>query len=108
VLSTRIERERHADLARIVDQIPTAGDPGSKARLFTTTTVTTYPTSAAAFYAANPTEIDGTETEGGAASYTADTNQIVFILNVGTAIPPNGTRVLASAVGGRWTFRYDG
>jgi len=107
-MSTRIERERHLDLERVVDQIPAGDDGGSAARLVTTTTLATYPASAAEFYATNPTEIDGSETEGGAASYTADTTQVIYCLNVGTAIPPSGTRVVAHAVGGRWVFRYDG
>ncbi len=76
--------------------------------LVTTTTVTTYPTTASAFFASNPTEIDGTETEGNAASYTPDTSQVVYAFNVGTQIPPAGTRVVVQAVGGRWVFRYDG
>ena len=66
--------------------------------LVTTTTVTTYPSTAASFYASNPTEIDGGEVEGGAASYTADTTQVVYALNVGTQVPPAGTRVVAHAV----------
>ena len=70
--------------------------------------MTTYPTAAGVFYAANPTEIDGSEVEGGAATYTADTSQVIYCLNTGTAIPPVGTRVVAEAVGGRWVFRYDG
>src|SRR5579872_6620269 len=107
-MSTRIERERHLAFERVVDQIPTGDDGGSAARLVTTTTITTYPTSAAEFYAANPTEIDGTETEGGSASYTVDADQVLYVLNVGTAIPPSGTRVVAHAVGGRWVMRYDG
>jgi hypothetical protein len=107
-MTTRIERARHADLERVVDQVPQSSDAGSAARLVTTTIVTTYPTTAGAFYASNPTEIDGTETEGGAATYVADTTQVIYCLNVGTQIPPNPTRVVAHAVGGRWTFRYDG
>lgn len=107
-MSTRIERERQLDLERVIDQIPTGDDGGSAARLVTTTTIMTYPTSAAEFYACNPTEIDGTETEGGSASYTADTDQVIYVLNLGTQIPPTGTRLVAHAVGGRWVARYDG
>ncbi len=76
--------------------------------LVTTTTVTSYPLTAGAFFASNPTEIDGSEVEAGPASYTADATQVIFIFNVGTQIPPSGTRVIAHAVGGRWVFRYDG
>lgn len=104
----RIERERHEDLEALVDRTDLAGTDGSAALLVQTTTVVTYPTSAAKFYGTNPVEIDGTATEGGAATYTPDPTQVIYCLNVGAAIPPPGTNVLASAVGGRWVFQYDG
>ena len=104
----RVERERQQALSGVVDRVARFAADGSTALLVTTTMVTTYPSTAASFYASNPTEIDGSEVEGGAASYTADTTQIVFALNVGTQVPPVGTRVVAHAVGGRWVFRYDG
>jgi hypothetical protein len=107
-MNTRIERARHADLERVVDQASPPDDGGAAARLVTTTTVGVYPTTAGSFFAGNPTEIDGTETEGGSATYTTDGAQIMYGLNVGTAIPSNGTRLVWHAVGGRWTFRYDG
>jgi hypothetical protein len=108
VPDTRIERERSRALSGILDRVAPFAADGSTALLVTTTTVTTYPSTAAAFYASNPTEIDGSEVEGGAASYTADATQVVYVLNVGAQVPPNGTRVVAHAVGGRWVFRYDG
>ena len=105
---SRIERERQKALSGVVDRVTPFSADGSASLLVTTTTVSTYPTSAASFFASNPTEIDGSEVEGGAASYTADATQVVYVLNVGTLIPPVGTRVVAHAVGGRWVFRYDG
>jgi hypothetical protein len=108
VSDSRIERERQKALSGIVDRVAPFAADGSPALLVTTTTVSTYPATAGAFYASNPTEIDGSEVEGGAASYTADATQILYVLNVGTQIPPAGTRVVAHAVGGRWVFRYDG
>jgi len=107
-MSTRIERARHEDLERVLDQVSPSGDGGSVARLVRTTTVTTYPTAAGLFYGCNPVDLDGSEVEGNAASYTQDTDQVMYCLNVGTAIPPASTNVIASAVGGRWVFRYDG
>jgi hypothetical protein len=106
-VTTRIERERHQDLEDLVDRIARGDDGAAASRLVRTTTITTYPTTAGRYYGCNPVEIDGTETEGGAATYTADTNQVIYCLNVGTTIPPAGTNLIASAVGGRWTFRYD-
>jgi hypothetical protein len=108
VADSRIERERQKALSGVVDRVAPFSSDGSTSLLVTTTKVSTYPTSAASFFASNPTEIDGSEVEGGAASYTADTTQVVYVLNVGTQIPPVGTRVVAHAVGGRWVFRFDG
>lgn len=107
-MPTRIERARHHDLDRIVDQITTDDNLGTASLLVVTTTVMTYPTTAGVFYATNPVEIDGTELEGNAATYAPDGSQVIYCLNTGTQVPPSGTRVIASAVGGRWVFRYDG
>jgi hypothetical protein len=108
VPDSRIERERQKALSGVLDRVALAVADGSAALLVTTTKLTTYPTTAGAFYASNPTEIDGNEVEGGTASYSADATQVVYVLNVGTQIPAVGTRVVAHAVGGRWVFRYDG
>jgi hypothetical protein len=105
---SRIERERQKALSGVLDRVVPFTTDGSSALLLTTTTIGTYPSTAGAFFASNPTEIDGSEVEGGAASYTADGTQVVCALNVGTMIPPVGTRVVASSIGGKWVFRYDG
>lgn len=104
----RVQRARHADLESAVDRVAQSGGGGAAARLLTTTTVTSYPSVAASFFGANPTEIDGAEVEAGAPTFTPDGSQVVFALNVGTQVPPTGTTVVAHAVGGRWVFRYDG
>jgi hypothetical protein len=108
VADSRIERDRQKALSGVVDRVAPFAAGGSTALLVTTTTMSVYPTSAASFYATNPTEIDGSEVEGGAASYTADTTKVVYVLNVGTQVPPVGTSLVAHAVGGRWVCRYDG
>jgi hypothetical protein len=104
----RIERLRHQDLNDLVDRAATTGALGSLAQLLTTTTITSYPTTAGAFYAGNPTYVNGAAVEGGAASYAPDASQVIYAYNVGTKVPPEGTTVVAHAVGGRWVFRYDG
>ena len=81
---------------------------GSSAMLAQITTVETYPTTATAFYAVVPCDIDGGESEGAAATYVARTGSVAFALNLGNQIPPSGTTVVCHAVGGRWCFRYDG
>jgi hypothetical protein len=105
---SRIERERYKALSGVLDRVVPFVADGSAALLLTTTTIATYPSTAEAFFASNPTEIDGSEVEGGAASYTADATHVIYALNVGTMVPPVGTCVVASSVGGRWVFRYDG
>jgi hypothetical protein len=55
-----------------------------------------------------PVEINGSETEGAAATYVQETSTVFYALNVGTAVPPAGTTIVCHAVGGRWAFRYDG
>jgi hypothetical protein len=104
----RTERLRHQALSDLVERFEAEAAEGSLAQLLTTTTVTSYPTEAGAFYAGNPTYVNGAETEGGAASYAPDPAQVIYAYNVGTQVPPQGTRVVAHAVGGRWVFRYDG
>ncbi len=104
----RIERLRHQDLADVVDRLDVSGAEGSLAQLLTTVTINTYPTKAGAFYAGNPTYVNGAETEGGIASYSPDPSQVIYAYNLGTKVPPEGTRAVAHAVGGRWVFRYDG
>ncbi len=104
----RIERNRHQSLAIDSDRLPASGPSPGASVLAATTAVSSYPTTAAAFYAANPLEIDAVEAEGQTATFTADTTQVLYLLNLGTAVPPQGTYVIASAVGGRWVFRYDG
>lgn len=75
--------------------------------LVQTTTVSAYPTVAGAYYACHPVEVDGTPVEGGAASYAADTSSPLYAANLGSAIPPAGTRMIAHQVGGRWVFAWD-
>jgi hypothetical protein len=106
-MTTRIERERHQDLEDLVGRLPDGCSGATASRLLKTTTLNVYPAVAGRFYACNPVELDGTETEGGTATGTPDTTQVIYALNAGTTIPPSGTVVIASAVGGRWTFRYD-
>jgi hypothetical protein len=104
----RIERLRHQDLNDLVDRLQVSGAEGSPAQLVTTVEIAAYPTEAGAFYAGNPTYVNGTETEGGIASYSPDSSQVIYAYNLGTQVPPRGTRVVAHAVGGCWVFRYDG
>jgi hypothetical protein len=105
----RVMRERQWVERETLDSYGGGADvPGSSALLAQTTTVRTYPTTAAAFFAVVPCSIDGAEVEGAAATYVPLTGSVTYALNLGTQIPPNGTTVLCHGIGGRWCFRYDG
>jgi hypothetical protein len=104
----RVMRERQAAAADALDRASGAESTGSAALCVITTTVTSYPTSAGVFYACNPELIYGNETEGATPAFSADGSTVVYALNLGTAIPPNGTILVIHSVGGRWVFRFDG
>jgi hypothetical protein len=108
VSELRVIRERLSIASDALDRSSSQDDYGSAALCVITTTVTTYPTTAATFYGCNPEVITGTETEGATATFTADATTVIYCLNCGTAIPPSGTKVVAHAILGRWIFRYDG
>jgi hypothetical protein len=82
--------------------------PFASVMLAQTTTVKTYPTTAASFYGVVRCDIDGSESEGTAATYNPQTGSVTYALNLGTQVPPSGTTVVCHAIGGRWCFRYDG
>jgi hypothetical protein len=100
-------RVRDATLGNEFSQ--TGRDPslGMPCILVQTTTVKTYPTSAQSFYACLPLTVLGAEVEGGAGSITPGSSTF-FALNLGSAVPPVGTHILATFVESRWVFRYDG
>lgn len=105
----RILRDRQAAGQEALDIGLSVGEArGSSAMLAQTTTVKTYPTTAAAFYAVVPCDIDGGEAEGTAASYVPAAGSVAYALNLGSQVPPSGTTIVCHAVGGRWCFRYDG
>jgi hypothetical protein len=103
----RILRERLAKTNAALDR--SGGDSyGSAATVGVTTTITTYPTAAASFFAFNPCTITGTNAEGDPGTPTPNTMTTYLALNVGTQVPPAGTALVFHMAGGRWTFRYDG
>jgi hypothetical protein len=105
----RILRDRQWAAREVLDSgLGGADVRGSSAMLAQTTTVKAYPTTAAAFYAVVPCDIDGVEVEGAAATYVPRTGSVAYAFNLGTQIPPSDTTVVCHADGGRWCFRYDG
>ncbi len=103
----RVLRDRQLAAREAIDSSLGGARPnGSSAMLGQTTTVSTYPTTASAFYAVMFCDVDGSESEGAAATYVPRTSSVAYAFNLGTNIPPSGTMVVCHAVGGRWCFRY--
>jgi hypothetical protein len=84
-----------------------AAADGAPCLLAQTVVVRSYPTTAASYFGCQAQTILGAEVEGGGATITPD-GGVFFALNLGSAIPPVGTTIVATFVGNRWAFRYDG
>ena len=106
--STRILREREAEARSTLDRMGTRTEEGVLSVLVVTITVATYPNTPSAFFACRPLSIDGAEREGATATLTVDAARVFYAYNVGTQIPPAGTRLIVTGCNGRWVFRYDG
>jgi len=97
--------ERADDEARTAEPEPA----GSAVMVARTTTVSSYPAAAQAYYGVVPQTVFGAEAEGAPGSVNDSPGApIAYALNLGGAVPPVGTLVLCSHVGHRWVFRYDG
>lgn len=103
----RVLRERSLAAQEALDRSPDLPPDAAAAVLAQTVEATTYPTTAAAFYAMKALECDGEEDEGTAVSFVAVSDEIFFSLNLGSAVPPVGTIVVCHAVGSVWCFRWD-
>ncbi len=104
----RIMRERQETAASAIQRLSPSSQNGSEAMVARTKVRGTYPAVASAFYACGPLRIDGPETEGAAVTFTEDLSRTIMALNVGSKVPPVGTKLIIHSSGGRWTFRYDG
>ena len=80
---------------------------GSLSLVAQTRAISAYPTSPQRFYACVAQTVLGKEVEGGPATLSANPANF-FALNLGTAVPPVGTTILATFVENRWVFRFDG
>jgi hypothetical protein len=105
---TRILRDRQSMARTASLRLVPFAEEGAVAILAQTRIAVSYPTVPAAFYACSPLQVDGPETEGAVATFTEDSSRMINAFNLGTQIPPPGTRIIAHDCGGRWTFRYDG
>ena len=104
---SRIIRDRQRIAQKSLDQQRGMPPEASAALLAQTSTVSSYPTTASAFFACIPIDIDGSETEGSSVTYVPQDSTVFFAWNAGSQVPPLGTIIVCHAVGGRWVFRYD-
>lgn len=102
-LKLRLDRD---DDEATATQAPGPGPAGAITRVGITKTVATYPTTAGAFYAMQSAGVMGAQVEGGAGIVTGK-GDTWYALNLGSAIPPVGTKVLCTFIKYRWVFRHD-
>lgn len=100
-------RRRHQELVDTIDQGRPSPSGGGDSVLVKTVTVTTYPTSARAYYGVQRVKPGGPETEGGTPTFTAF-GSTFYAANEGSAVPAESTMFKATLLDGRYTFRYDG
>lgn len=103
----RTLRSRVAELADALDRLDSESSDGNPAMLVQTVAVGTYPTAANKFFAAHPVDPGGPEGEGNTISATVG-GGIVYLANLGSAVPPAGTKLLARSINGRWVGVYNG
>ena len=72
-----------------------------------TKTLSSYPSAAQKFFACAPLTVLGPEVEGSAGTITPG-SATFLALNLGSAVPPAGTNIVATFVDSRWVFRFDG
>jgi hypothetical protein len=105
----RTLRGRHAALAAalgVLDARPVAeARPALVAQ--TTHVAVAYPATPGVYYACVISTPGGVEAEGVTGTVSAD-GGTVYALNIGTAVPPEGTAVVLEFVGGRWAFCFRG
>jgi hypothetical protein len=100
-------RARGAALKEEADRLLSDQAWASPTLLARTTSLGSYPATAACYYACNPVSVLGTEVVGGSGMLAIEPGTF-FALNLGSTVPPTGTDILVTFVGNRWAFRYDG
>lgn len=101
-------RRRQDELATDADARRGATVNCAPAQVVETFTEGTYPTAAGSYFACHPVTVGGTEAEGEAVTTTVDEDRTLYVANIGSAVPPEGTDLLATLVDGRWEMRHDG
>ncbi len=105
---SRINRLRHTALADEMDNLAGPSD-ATISFLGQTIEFDSYPTVAQAYYGMKNIQINGPEGENDLATFVSNVpdDGLTTAFNLGTQVPPQGTTVICSSVGGRWCFRFD-
>jgi hypothetical protein len=103
----RTLRSRHAAMVRAMDRPASEPPDGNPAMVVVTIEEGTYPTSAGEYYACQQVTPGGAEAEGSTPTF-ATLAGTLYALNLGTAIPPEGTRLVVASIDGRWAFHFNG
>lgn len=101
-------RRRQDELAIDADALRGRSVTCAPAMVVQTFAEGTYPTAAGRYFACHPVVVSGIEDENENVLTAPDTNTIMYVANLGSAIPPAGTKRVATLVGGRWGMAYDG
>ena len=77
------------------------------ARVAVTVSAGSYPTGSGAMkmFAVRGVDVTGTEAEGVVGTETTD-SAVFYAVNVGTGLPPVGTKLIVTQVPNLWAFRY--
>ena len=108
MFQARTVRNRQQTDQAAADRSEPASQDCAAAVLVQTTTVSMYPTDPASYFACNPCQINGDEVEGSAGTLVPDTGTVLYVLNIGSGLPPQGTQLVAHGVGGRLTMEFNG
>ena len=101
------ERDRMAELWDAFDRRLEECEDGSAAAVFVTFQETAYPSAPDAVFACHPVSIDADESEGATPTFNEITSQVAYAANLGSAVPPVGSYVLARISSGRWVFTWN-
>ena len=101
----RIIRERGEQIRLVADQTIATPPADGIAVVGLTVDNGNYPLVAGAVYLLQIQSINVEDDEGSTATYSADEGYVPA-LNLGTAIPPVGTFLIAHSVSGHWVFGF--
>ena len=104
---SRILRDRQAAARAAIDRAAAVPGVAAARRLVQVYDGGAMPTAADRVYLTHPVELDGAETEGGAASPYVDTLTTIPVVVLWHA-PAVGDQLVATAVGGRWVAEKTG